>query len=69
MKHPAPLTPATSPIMRLPSVKEATQLSRSTIYNLEAKGLFPKRVRLSARAVGWRESDVDAWLNSRTEAA
>ena len=69
MKKPAPLTPAVSMILRLPSVQEATQLSRSTIYSLEAKGQFPKRVQLSARAVGWRAADIDAWLNSRLEVA
>jgi prophage regulatory protein len=27
--------------------------------------LFPRPVRLGVRAVGWRESDIVAWLASR----
>lgn len=40
-------------------------LGRSAIYNMMAKGLFPKPVKLTAKAVGWRKSDIDAWLASR----
>ena len=30
-----------------------------------AEGSFPKPVKLGKRAVGWREADLRAWLNSR----
>lgn len=30
--------------------------------------VFPKPVRLSKRAVGWRASDISAWLESRIDA-
>jgi len=32
-----------------------------------AEGNFPKPVQLGKRAVGWRESDIAAWLQSRVE--
>lgn len=52
-------------ILRRKSVEEVTALSRSTIYEMMAQGNFPKPVRLGKRAVGWRESDIAAWLESR----
>lgn len=52
--------------LRLPSVKEATGLSRSTIWRLEEKGEFPKRRKLSKQSVGWLKSDLDSWIASRS---
>jgi hypothetical protein len=37
------------------------------IYLLEAERRFPSRVRISLRAVGWVESEVQHWLASRIE--
>ena len=54
-------------VLRLPLVKARTGLSRSTIYLRIAEGSFPKPVSLGARAVGWLESDIEQWLNSRVE--
>lgn len=52
-------------ILRRPAVEARTGLSRSTIYAMMARGEFPQPVRLGLRAVGWKESDVAAWLASR----
>ncbi len=49
-------------ILRLPAVKACTGLSRSNIYLRMTQGTFPKPVSLGARAVGWRQSEVDDWL-------
>ena len=38
------------------------------IYRLERKGLFPARVRLGPRAVGWLEAEVEGWLRERVDA-
>ena len=54
-------------ILRRKQVEQRTGLSRSTIYLRVAQGTFPKSVSLGARAVGWLESEVDDWLNSRVE--
>lgn len=53
-------------VLRLPDVLHRTGLSRSTIYAWVAMGIFPKPMRLGLRAIGWRESDVEAWLVART---
>lgn len=52
-------------VLRLPDVKNAVALGRSTIYDLIKKGLFPRPVQLSLRAVGWLSSDIETWLASR----
>ncbi|MAM70221.1 MAG: AlpA family transcriptional regulator [Gammaproteobacteria bacterium] len=52
-------------ILRLPEVKSVTGLSRSTIYSQMAEGSFPKPISLGARAVGWIQSDIEKWLDSR----
>ena len=56
-------------IFRRPDVERITGLSRSTLYAMIAEGDFPKPVRLGKRAVGWREADISAWLESRTTGA
>lgn len=42
-----------------------TGLCRSLVYQLEAENRFPKRVRLTERAVGWIEVEVQVWLAQR----
>lgn len=54
-------------ILRRKQVEARTGLSRSTLYAYIAAGSFPTPVSLGARAVGWLESDIDAWLMSRTK--
>lgn len=52
-------------ILRLREVTARTGLSRSTVYELIAKRLFPHPVSLSVRAVGWIESEIDNWIAAR----
>jgi prophage regulatory protein len=47
------------------NIKEVTGLSRTTIWRLENKGDFPKRRKLSDNAVGWKASEVTAWMEAR----
>ncbi len=54
-----------SVILRLPTVKARTGLSRSTIYLHVADGSFPRPVSLGARAVGWVESDIEGWISRK----
>lgn len=56
-------------ILRLPTVKARTGLSRSTIYLRVAEGSFPAPVSLGGRAVGWVEAEVNDWLAKRIEAS
>lgn len=52
-------------ILRLRAVKEWTGLSRSTIYLMIKNGDFPNSVKIGARAVGWIDSDLQSWIESR----
>jgi prophage regulatory protein len=55
-------------ICRMGTVIKLSGLSRSSIYRLEALGLFPARVKLSGSAVGWRSDEIHSWITSRKTA-
>ena len=52
-------------ILRIPSVKSESGLSRSTIYLRIAQGLWTKPVILGARAVGWPSDEIEAINTAR----
>jgi len=52
-------------IIKMPEVSNKTALCKTAIYELIAKGKFPKQVRLSTRSVGWSEASVDQWIDER----
>jgi prophage regulatory protein len=52
-------------LLRLTTVKEQTGLCRSAIYLLESRGQFPGRVAIGPRSVAWRQSEIQAWIESR----
>lgn len=52
-------------LARRPQVEQLVQLSRSTIYAAVKAGTFPAPVRIGARAVAWRVSEVEQWLEAR----
>ena len=54
--------------LRASQIVELTGLSRATIYAMEKKGDFPKKIALGARAVAWKESEIEAWLDDRKSA-
>lgn len=54
-------------ILRRKQVEQRTGLSRSTIYLRIQKGCFPRPINLGARAVGWLENEIEAWLVERLE--
>jgi prophage regulatory protein len=52
-------------IIRKRAVIEKTGLAHSTIYYLMSKGMFPKQIKISPRIVGWREIEIDRWIEDR----
>jgi prophage regulatory protein len=54
------LHPVRVTILRLPTVKAETGISRSTLYLRISQGLWTKPVRLGTRAVGWPSHEVAA---------
>jgi prophage regulatory protein len=55
-------------VLRLPEVKRLTGLSRTTIWEQEKAGKFPRHVQISGRAIGWFESQIAAWLEALADA-
>jgi prophage regulatory protein len=55
----------TNEIIRLPRLLETVGMKRTWVYDEIKRGKFPAPVKLGARAVGWRRSEVHAWLESR----
>lgn len=46
-------------------VERRTGLSRSTLYKKMREGTFPVPLKISERAVRWRESEIRAYVESR----
>ena len=46
-------------------VERRTGLSRSTLYRKMREGTFPVPLKVSERAVRWRERDIRAYVDSR----
>lgn len=55
-------------VLRLPTVKARTGLSRSSIYLRVAEGSFPSPIPLGGRAVGWLEAELEDWIARQIEA-
>ncbi|MDF9440205.1 MULTISPECIES: helix-turn-helix transcriptional regulator [Stenotrophomonas] len=40
-------------------------LAERTIYNMEQRGEFPRRIVLTSRNVAWDLAEVEAWVDAR----
>lgn len=49
-------------------IEALTGLARSTLYDLMARGEFPRPVKITGKAVAWPESAVAEWLADRQSA-
>jgi prophage regulatory protein len=56
-------------LIRIKSVIALTGLSKSYIYDLSNRGLFPKSIQLvpGGTSVAWVKSEVIAWIDSRIQ--
>ena len=52
-------------LARRRQVEHLVQLSRSSIYAAVKAGTFPAPYRIGARAVAWRVSEIEQWLEAR----
>jgi prophage regulatory protein len=46
-------------------VRMKTGLSRASVYNYIALGLFPRQRRIGPGRVAWRASEVRTWIERR----
>lgn len=51
--------------LRRESVLELCGLPVSTLYDLMAKGEFPKPIKISSRTVAWLETDIKTWQEAK----
>lgn len=42
-------------------------VSNSTLLRWEARGRFPRRVRLAGTSVAWLLNEIEQWLSDRAE--
>lgn len=61
--------PGSVKLLRCEAVQERTGLSRTTLWRMERRGEFPKRVHLTSSLVAWLEDEVVAWIRSRRNGA
>lgn len=53
--------------IKLPAVMEMTGKSRTTIYAGMKDNSFPQSCPIGARAIAWRLSDIEKWMDERVE--
>ncbi|NKF23067.1 helix-turn-helix transcriptional regulator [Solimonas marina] len=56
-------------LLRLPDVCQRTGLSKTTVYQRERDGAFPKRLKLGARLSVWRSDEIAAYIEKCTASA
>jgi prophage regulatory protein len=52
-------------VLRLPQVIEKAGLRRDAIYKGAREGWFPKPIKLTERASGWLEDEIEEFLAQR----
>lgn len=57
----------TDKFLRLPTVRDLTGLSRSTIYARISNDQFPKPLHLGERCVAWLSSEIDTWMQEQIQ--
>jgi prophage regulatory protein len=54
-------------IIRRTILADKLGVSLPTLWRMEKAGNLPPKIRIGLRAVGWRESDIEAFIQSREE--
>ena len=52
-------------VIRLKEVLAQTGLSRSTIFALQKRGIFPPSIKIGPRASAWYEDEVQHYIKTR----
>ena len=54
-------------IIRPNELAELLSISIPTLYRMINSGELPPKIRIGKRAVGWRRSQIEDWIEERTE--
>ena len=52
-------------ILRRAEVLARVPVSPTTLWRMQRRGDFPPSFPISPGAVGWREADIDQWIEER----
>jgi predicted DNA-binding transcriptional regulator AlpA len=55
--------------LRIGDVARLTALSKSYIYALQAKGLFPKSIQIAPKVSVWTEASIREWQDRQLNAS
>ena len=55
--------------IRRHELHQIVPLAETTIYEMEQRGEFPRRFRLTARCVVWDLEEIEAWIEGRKQAS
>ena len=58
----------TTPLILSTEISELIPYSQNHLRRLEAKGQFPKRIRIGENRVAWLRAEVDNWIEARVNA-
>jgi len=56
-------------ILSVARVRQITSLSRTAIWEASRNGTMPAPIRLTGKRIGFRASEINAWLRTRPRAA
>lgn len=54
-------------LIRPNQLADLLSISIPTLYRMISNGELPPKVRIGKRAVGWRRSQIEEWMDERTE--
>jgi predicted DNA-binding transcriptional regulator AlpA len=60
------MTPGTDPLLTEKELSAWVGVSIPNLQRMRSNGTGPRYVQLSPRRIGYRKSDVEAWLAART---
>jgi len=55
--------------IRRGELHQIVPLAETTIYEMEQRGEFPRRFRLTTRCVVWDLEEIEAWIEERKQAS
>lgn len=61
-------SPANKVLINRKKLLAIIPLAERTIYNMEQRGEFPRRIALTSRNVAWDLSEVEEWIAARKAA-
>lgn len=52
-------------VLRVSDLADILNVNRVTIWRMEKRGELPPRKKFTSRCVGWRQSTIEDWFDSR----